>query len=310
LEDLDAGEVRIGGERVDRLPPHRRGVGLVPQRPALYPHLTVAGNLGGDDARRRLAANLLNITPLLDRMPHQLSGGERQRVALAKLVARNAAVWLLDEPFTGLDPVFRPEFRHDLHLLRAERGVTMILVTHDPADAFTLGHRIGVLGDGVLQQVGTPDRLRNSPDTRFVAAALGRLSLIDGTLAGRAGGGDLSGRFVSECGSVSVPVPAEILRKLGTESAPSLTLGIRPEDVQPVPSGESPASQGALTQWSVVSAEPDGSGWWLTLARGRTRVRAKHPSGPPPGFGTPADWVFPADRCLWFDGKNGRRIGD
>ncbi len=307
LEELDAGEIRIGGERVDRLPPHRRGVGLVPQRPALYPHLSVGQILQRDQE----AAKLLQLTPLLDRFPHQLSGGERQRVALARLFVRAAPVWLLDEPFSGLDPVFRPEFRHDLHLLRARQGVTILLVTHDPADAFALGQRIGVLGDGTLQQIGTSEQLRDHPANRFVAAAIGRFCLFDGTLESR-GGGDLSGQFVSECGSVSVPVPADTLRQLPPGTSHSLTLGIRPEDISSVPSGsEVPNPSGdriCLTRWPVVSAEPDGSGWLVTLAQDRTWVRARWSTGSPPRVGTPSDWVFPIERCSWFDGRTGRRI--
>lgn len=314
LDDPDAGEIRIGGVRADRLPPHRRGVGMVAQRPALYPHLTVEQNIAAiaGDARLRLAANLdlLRLAPLLSRLPHQLSVGEKQRVALAKLLARGAGVWLLDEPFANLDPMFRADFRADLHLLLESSAATMVFVTHDPTDAWAFGRRVGVLGDGRLQQVGPPDELHARPGTRFVAACLGRLSLIDGAPAaagGRAGGGDRSGPiFVSECGSISVPLPAGLARR-GAESAPNLALGIRPEDVQPASPG-GPPNGAALTGWPVVSAEPVGSGWLLTLARGRTRVRAWQPSGSPPAVGRPADWYFPADRCVWFDGPTGRRI--
>jgi ABC-type sugar transport system ATPase subunit len=249
---------------------------------------------------------LLRLAPLLDRYPHQLSGGERQRVALAKLLLRGAGVWLLDEPFSGLDPVFRSEFRHDLHLLLDSAPATILLVTHDPIDALALGGLVGVLGDGRLQQLGTPEALRDRPGNRFVAVCLGRLSLIDG----RAGGGDLSGQFVSEGGSVTVPLPADVLRRLGPDLTPSLTLGIRPEDVSPrSPTGPpEPSRPGAVLEgWTVVLAEPVGSGWLLTLARGRTRVRAEWRSGSPPPVGAPATWFLPADRCLWFDGT-GRRI--
>jgi ABC-type sugar transport system ATPase subunit len=179
-----------------------------------------------------------------------------------------------------------------------------------------LGRRVGVLGDGRLQQVGPAGELARRPGNRFVAFCLGRLSLIDGRAAGggpgRVGGGDLSERrFVSECGSVSVSLPADVARRLGPEPAPSLTLGIRPEDVLPVSTGEQPnPSRGGavLTGWPVVLAEPVGSGWLLTAARGRTRVRAEWPSGSPPPVGAPTTWLLPADRCVWFD-HAGTRIG-
>ncbi len=231
-------------------------------------------------------------------------------MALAKLLVRPAGVWLLDEPFSNLDPVFRSEFRRDLHLLRDRAKATIILVTHDPIDALALGRRVGVLGDGRLQQLGTPGQLRDRPGNRFVAFCLGRLSLIDG----RAGGGDPPGReFVSEDGSVTVPVPADIARRLGPDPAPNLTLGIRPEDVLAWSPGERPNPSGVgavLTGWPVVLAEPVGSGWLLTLARGRSRLRVWRPSGSPPPVGAPADWFLPADRCLWFDGTGRRIDGD
>jgi multiple sugar transport system ATP-binding protein len=325
LEEPDAGEIHVGGVRVDRLPPHRRGVALLPQRPALYPHLTVEGNLRA--ARRaggHLAyvwphrgdkppgspeiADLLRLGPLLGRYPHELSAGERQRVALGKLLARGAGAWLLDEPFSNLDPVFRSDFRRDLHLLLDRTAATIILVTHDPIDALALGRRVGVLGDGRVQQLGTPDELRDRPGNRFVAFCLGRLSLIDGRVGD---GGDPSGRqFVSEDGSVAVPIPPGIARRLGPDPVPNLTLGIRPEDVLARSPGEHPNPLGGgavLTGWPVVLAEPVGSGWLLTLARGRSRLRVWWPSGSPPPVGATADWSIPADRGLWFD-DTGRRI--
>lgn len=301
LEELDAGEIHINGTRIDCLPPHRRGVAFLPQRPVLYPHLTVEQNLSlvaKDEGRRTKDAELLRLTPLLSRYPHELSGGERQRVALAKLLARQAAVWLLDEPFSALDPVFRTEFRHDLHLLLDTTPATIILVTHDPIDALALGRRLGVLGEGQLQQLGTAEELRDHPGNRFVAACLGRFNLIDG----RAGGGEQSGYFVSDCGAVAVPL------RSGLDTAYNLALGIRPEDVFAGPPDEPFPPGAVLKGWPVVLAEPVGSGWWLTMARGRTRVRVGWPSGSPPPVGTPVDLFLPADKCHWFDGQTGRRI--
>ncbi len=313
LEEPDAGEIHVGGARVDRLPPHRRGVALLPQRPALYPHLTVEQNLRAVRGTQYSVlstqySDLLQLGPLMGRHPHELSAGERQRVALGKLLARGAGVWLLDEPFSNLDPVFRSDFRRDLHLLLDRCAATIILVTHDPMDALALGRRVGVLGDGRLQQLGTPEELRDRPGNRFVAFCLGRLSLIDG----RAGdGGNSSGwTFTSEDGSVAVPVPEGITQRLGPDSVYNLTLGIRPEDVLAWSPGERPNPLGSgavLTGWPVVLAEPVGSGWLLTLARGRSRLRVGWPSGSPPPVGEQADWYLPADRCLWFD-ATGRRI--
>jgi ABC-type sugar transport system ATPase subunit len=181
----------------------------------------------------------------------------------------------------------------------------MILVTHDPTDALALGRRVGVLGEGRLQQIGTPEELHDHPGNRFVAYCLGRLSLIEG----RAGGGEHAGQFVSSCGQVAVPLPEPI--RQGADPAPNLTLGIRPEDVVRVSPGEPPGSARAgavLAGWPVVSAEPVGSGWLLTLASGPTRVRAEWRSGSPPPVGERTSWFLPAERCLWFGGPSGRRI--
>ena len=333
LEDADGGEIHIGGHRVDQLPPHKRGVAMIAQRPALYPHLTVAQNIAlvkshdspGEPATLVAGCEPANppntptrqltqpvrraflLDTLLHRYPHELSGGERQRVQLAKLFARNATVWLMDEPFNGLDPVFRAEFRHDLHLLQAASRATMLFVTHDPTDALALGRRVGVLGDGRLQQLGTSEQLRNHPGNRFVAFCLGQLSLIDG----RVGGGDHSEHgFVSEWGSIIVPLTAELVSRLTTQSNPSLTLGIRPEDVLMVsptnPPGSTPGAK--LVGWTVVLAEPVGSGWLLTVARERSRVRVEWRSDSPPPVGASKDWFIPAAQCLWFDGLTGQRI--
>lgn len=308
LEAPDAGSVHIGGVDVTRLPPHRRGVGFVPQRVALYPQLSVRENLV-ESARRFVptnelpgrvaeAAELLRITPLLERRPHELSGGERQRVGLARLAARRPAVWLLDEPFAPLDPMFRGEFRHDLHLLLTATGATIVLVTHDPIDALALGRRVGVLGDGRLQQLGTPETLRLRPSNRFVAVALGRLSLIDGR---RSGGESATASFVADDGSVTVPLPERIAA--ARTPTYNLTLGIRPEDVRPCSDPEC----GTLRGWEVTSAEPVGSGWQVAVARGRTRVVGTWLAESPPPVGAPTDWTIPADRCDWFDGT-GQRI--
>ena len=321
LETPDSGEVWIGGKRVDHLLPHHRGVSLLPQRVALYPHMTVGENLQLGEPRpqgRRVASQVperathgpcgpgspettLHLTPLLSRRPHELSGGERQRVGLAKLLLASRPVWLLDEPFAALDPMFRTEFRTDLLLFTEKSSPTILFVTHDPIDALALGHRIGVLGDGKLQQVGTPDELRTRPGNRFVAFCIGSFSLLDGTV----GDGDPT-VFFAEDGSVRVPLPARLRAKLAASARPTprLTFGFRPDDVLPRSPG---SSEGGITGWPQVSAEPDGSGWLLTVARGRSRVRVQWRSDSPPPVGTPTDWTVSPDRGVWFD-ATGRAV--
>jgi len=305
LETPDSGEILLNGELVNRRPPHGRGVAFLPQRVALYPHLNVEQNLAIAGAARipeTLAA--LRLVELQKRFPHELSGGERQRVGLGKMLCRNAPIWLLDEPYSALDPAFRAEFRCDMHLLLARSNATILMVTHDPTDAFALGGRVGVLGNGVLQQLGTAEELQARPANRFIAASLGRF----GFLEGRSSGGEHPATFVSECGSVTSPLPAEIARQVSA-STPNLTLGIRPEDVligSPEHS-QKPPGWAEWSGWPVVFAEPVGSGWWVTVARGKSRLVVNWPTGSPPPVGAKLTLLSDPDRWTWFDGT-GRRL--
>lgn len=225
-------------------------------------------------------------------------------MGLAKLLLAGRPVWLLDEPFAPLDPMFRAEFRTDFLLFASSALPTILFVTHDPIDALALGHRIGVLADGKLQQIGTPDELRSHPGNRFVAFCIGAFNLIDGTVerANDTGDGDPT-VFVTEDGSVRVPLPARLRANPATTGpTPRLTLGLRPEDVQArSPGALAEPSVGMISGWPLVSAEPDGSGWLLTVARGRSRVRVQWRSGSPPPVGTPTDWTVLPDRGVWFD---------
>jgi multiple sugar transport system ATP-binding protein len=174
LDTPQSGDVFIDGRRVTDAAPHQRGIAFVPQRPALYPHVTVAENLRLTGPDIATAAAALKIEHLLDRRPEGLSGGEKQRVALAKAQLRQAAVWLLDEPFAPLDPVFRAEFREELLLLLKSLAATIIFVSHDPNDALALGRLVGVLDAGRLIQLGTPEDLAARPGNRFVEAVTGQ----------------------------------------------------------------------------------------------------------------------------------------
>jgi len=189
LEAPTRGLIRLAGRVINRVPPHQRDVGMVFQRPALYPHLTVRDNLafglslrqGGwlfgptravrAEIARRVGelAGLLRIEDLLERRPAELSGGEQQRVALGRALVRRPSVLLLDEPFSGLDSGLRAEMRREMHLLRRQFPVTMIHVTHDQEEALALGDRVAVLDRGRLQQVTSPAELLAQASTRVVA---------------------------------------------------------------------------------------------------------------------------------------------
>ncbi len=177
LEAPSGGEILLDGVRVNDVPPHQRGIAFLPQRPALYPQMTIRENLALAGKLVDQAAEQLKITHLLTRRPAGLSGGEKQRVALAKAVLRQARLWLLDEPFAPLDPVFREEFRRELLLILKQSQATIILVSHDPNDALALGRLVGVLDDGSLQQLDTLENLQARPGNRFVACTLGQLPL-------------------------------------------------------------------------------------------------------------------------------------
>jgi len=185
LESPTSGRVLIDAKAVDDIPPQKRDVAMVFQSYALYPHMTVAKNIGyplrhrrsndqhGDEARVREVAELLGLTPYLGRKPRDLSGGQRQRVALARAIVRDPKVFLMDEPLSNLDASLRTQTRGEIVQLQRNLGATTIYVTHDQVEAMTMGHRIAVLSDGRLQQVGTPEELYEDPINSFVASFIG-----------------------------------------------------------------------------------------------------------------------------------------
>jgi multiple sugar transport system ATP-binding protein len=184
LEEVDAGAVKIGGRDVSDDPPKRRDVAMVFQNYALYPYLTVAANIGFPlriarvpkaqrEARVREVAEQLELTPYLERKPGQLSGGQRQRVAMGRAIIRQPQVFLMDEPLSNLDAKLRVQMRADIAELQARLGVTTVYVTHDQAEAMTLGHRVAVLRDAKLQQCDTPRALFDRPVNTFVAGFVG-----------------------------------------------------------------------------------------------------------------------------------------
>jgi multiple sugar transport system ATP-binding protein len=233
LEELTAGEIWIGDRQVTDLSPRDRDVAMVFQNYALYPHMTVEQNLGiglklrhtpKDEIRRRVgnAAKILALEPLLGRKPAELSGGQRQRVAMGRAMVREPKVFLMDEPLSNLDAKLRVQMRAELSRLRERLQTTTIYVTHDQVEAMTLGDRVAVLKDGVLQQVDTPTTLFNDPANLFVAAFIGSpsMNLVHAVVKGRA----------VEFGSWSIPMPTE--SAAGAVSGGEVILGIRPSDFQ------------------------------------------------------------------------------
>jgi multiple sugar transport system ATP-binding protein len=234
LEDLTEGEIHIGDRLINDVPPAQRGVAMVFQSYALYPHMTVGENMGfalklAGQSKAEIAAavgraaEILQITHLLDRKPKALSGGQRQRVAIGRAIVRKPGVFLFDEPLSNLDASLRMQMRIELSKLHKELGSTMIYVTHDQVEAMTLGDRIAVFNAGRIEQVGTPLDLYARPANKFVAGFLGspRMNFIQVTGHERAGGG--TRLRVDPAGAIDVPGAFAM--------APSgpLMLGIRPE---------------------------------------------------------------------------------
>jgi len=199
LETPDEGRVRLGADDIARVPPYRRPVNMMFQSYALFPHLTVAGNVAFGLKQDRLpraeiAARvaemlaLVRLEGLEKRKPHQLSGGQRQRVALARSLAKRPKVLLLDEPLAALDKKLREETQFELMDLQKRLGTTFVIVTHDQEEAMTVAHRIGVMDRGRLVQVATPQRLYEEPASRWVAGFIGDVNLIDGAVVARDAG--------------------------------------------------------------------------------------------------------------------------
>ncbi len=233
LEDPTGGEIKLFGKNAKDLAPQERDLGLVFQNYALFPHLSVFDNIAyglkirresGPEIRQKVdqVARKLDILELLKRKPHQLSGGQRQRVALGRLLARNPSIHLFDEPLGNLDPQFRVEIRKELASLHRENQKTSIYVTHEQAEAMTLGERICVLKNGHILQVGTPEEIYNQPVHRFVAEFFGSpgVQCIDGRIEHK---NDQSLEFFSEQINFSLP-------QCGLPKG-SITLGIRPENL-------------------------------------------------------------------------------
>jgi multiple sugar transport system ATP-binding protein len=232
LEEIDAGRILIGDKDVTNVAPKDRDIAMVFQSYALYPHMTVAENMGfalkiagkskdERDKRVREAAKLLDLEPYLDRKPKALSGGQRQRVAMGRAIVREPQVFLMDEPLSNLDAKLRVATRTQIAALQRRLGITTVYVTHDQVEAMTMGDRVAVLKDGLLQQVDSPRNLYDNPANAFVAGFIGSpaMNLLTApVVAGKAKLGDLN-----------IDVPAS--------AGSSVTVGIRPEGFAPASTG-------------------------------------------------------------------------
>ncbi len=237
LETISSGELWIGDELCNDVHPGDRGIAMVFQSYALYPHMSVYDNIGFNmkvtgtprdvrDTKIRNAARILQMEHLLDRKPSQLSGGQRQRVAIGRAIVREPRVFLFDEPLSNLDAALRVDTRMELAKLHRDLGATMIYVTHDQVEAMTLADKIVVLNAGVVQQVGTPIELYQRPANRFVAGFIGspKMNFIEVEITGISQG---SARVRSDISEFEVPAATST-----TSIGEKLTLGVRPQHLR------------------------------------------------------------------------------
>ncbi len=306
LEEITSGELYIGGELVNELPPARRGIAMVFQSYALYPHMTVAQNMAFGlrlagmsraeiDAAVDRAAKILQIEHLLERRPKALSGGQRQRVAIGRAIVRKPGVFLFDEPLSNLDAALRVQMRVELSRLHKELATTMIYVTHDQVEAMTLANRIVVLNKGAIEQVGTPMELYHSPVNQFVAGFIGspKMNFIAGELVSATP--TLATVKLHDGTVVQVAADATSLA-----AGAKVTLGARPEHIDAAK--ERPAGDNAV-KGHVQLAEHLGDTIFLhaTLAGATEPMTVRtHPDNPV-DTGDMAWLSLPPRQCFLFD---------
>src|SRR5574341_704285 len=279
LEELTSGEVRIGEEVVNDLPPMDRNIAMVFQNYALYPHKTVFDNMAfglqmrgyvKQEIKKRVeeAAEILGIQTLLDRKPRQLSGGQRQRVAVGRAIVRHPQMFLFDEPLSNLDAKLRVQMRVELKRLHDRLETTAIYVTHDQVEAMTLGDRVVVMKDGWIQQVGEPLDLYSRPANKFVAGFIGSpaMNFIDVAIAEGNGG------LWAETEGLRVKLAPAHAARLGSYKGQRVTMGVRPEDLH-VAAGADPREYTFDALVDVV--EPLGSEVLLDLRAGTHTIVAR-----------------------------------
>ncbi len=310
LEDATAGDIYIDDERVNDVPPKNRDIAMVFQNYALYPHMTVYNNMAFGlklrkytkseiEKRVKEAAEILGITPLLDRKPRALSGGERQRVAVGRAIVRQPKVFLFDEPLSNLDAKLRVQMRMEISKLHTRLQATMIYVTHDQTEAMTMGDRIVVLDQGMIQQIDDPLSLYHSPLNRFVAGFIGSppMNFIEGSLYMD------SGNLTFESEGFSLKIPDHMREPLQKHGANEVTFGIRPEDIL---AKDIPEDAAADARVEVV--EPLGSEVILYLMIGEHTLVGEVDSTIHPEPNTSLRIGFNMSRCHFFDTKEGQTI--
>ena len=309
LEEATMGDIYIGDRRVNDVAPKDRDIAMVFQSYALYPHMTVYDNLAFGlklrktpkteiDRRVKEAADILGLGNLLKRKPKQLSGGQRQRVALGRAIVREPLVFLMDEPLSNLDAKLRVQTRAELIKLHQRLQTTVIYVTHDQVEAMTMGHRIAVMRDGILQQLDTPQSLYDHPANMFVAGFIGSPSMnfFDAKVVSDGGADDL---YV-EVGTLRLKVPNHRINAVKSMAGRDVVFGIRPEDIHhPTERRDAPDHQKANVQVEVV--EPLGSEQFVYLKVNNQEFTSRMPARAQLDPGSAIEVVFDTEKMHIFD---------
>jgi len=301
LETITGGEISIGDRVVNALEPKDRDIAMVFQNYALYPHMSVYGNMAYGlkirgmskadiDTRVKRAAEILELGPLLERKPRQLSGGQRQRVAMGRAIVREPAVFLFDEPLSNLDAKLRVQMRFEIQKLHRRLGTTSLYVTHDQVEAMTLAQRMVVMNAGRAEQIGTPMEVYQNPATVFVAGFIGSpaMNFIDGRSMD-------DGRIQLDGSGVLIVPKAPAAGK-------KITVGIRPEHLTPSKPSE------ANLVGSVEVIEALGADTLLHVAVAGRTIIARLPAGTPAEVGEPIALGADRDRTYMFDADTGARV--
>ena len=315
LEDISSGELKIGDRVVNDVEPKDRDIAMVFQNYALYPHMSVYDNMAFGLKLRKVpkdeidkmvkeAAKILDLTALLDRKPKALSGGQRQRVAMGRAIVRNPKVFLMDEPLSNLDAKLRVQMRVEISKLHQRLGTTIIYVTHDQTEAMTLGDRIVVMKDGVVQQVDTPQNLYQKPANLFVAGFMGspQMNFLDAVV-------EVSGSTASlKIAGKSIPLPPAKSKKLidGGYSGKKVTFGIRPEDVYD--SEEFVASSKCVFESTIRVYELLGAEVYLYFDLAEFPLTARVDSRTPSRPGDTVKFAFDVEKIHVFDKETEQTI--
>ncbi|RKD25959.1 glycerol-3-phosphate ABC transporter ATP-binding protein [Ammoniphilus oxalaticus] len=316
LEEITEGELYIGDRLVNNVEPKDRDIAMVFQNYALYPHMSVYNNMAFGlklrkfskveiEQRIRHAANILGIETLLDRKPKALSGGQRQRVALGRAIVREPQVFLMDEPLSNLDAKLRVQMRAEISKLHQRLKTTVVYVTHDQTEAMTMGDRIVVMNNGLIQQVGTPQEIYHKPTNLFVAGFIGTppMNLIDGRLTKD----NETLYFQSE--TLLLPIPEEKampLLKKGEAHHP-VTLGIRPENIHNRLHSQD-SKNGTAIEATVDIVENTGSEIFVYLSAGKTNLTARLQQETPPKVGSKIELWVDMNKAYFFNGETEKTI--